>query len=94
MKRTDKPPYFVDGWGKNWYVVARNNKTIAKCPSKKWADKIAKLLIEAGVRDEDAVIAGRVKDCEMVMVEEVEHVRLDGHDHYLAYSLLEELIPS
>lgn len=38
--------YFVEGYGKDWYVVARNNKTVAKCPTKAWANKVAKLLIE------------------------------------------------
>jgi hypothetical protein len=46
------PKYTVDGWGKDWFVVARNNKTVARCSSKKWATKIATLLsIDASMAD-------------------------------------------
>jgi len=82
----------VDGWGKDWYVVSRNNKTVAKCPSKKWANKIAKLLIEAEAEKRERVIANRVDRCQQVLVDEVEHVRLDGYEHYLAHSLLEAVV--
>lgn len=87
------PKYFVEGWGKEWYVMSRNWRSVAKCPSKAFATKIAKLLIEAENRTEDAIIAQRVRSCRHVDIECVEHVRLDGHDHYLAFSLLEELVP-
>ena len=34
----------------------------------------------------------RLLACELVLVEGVEHVRLDGYNHYLAMSLLESLL--
>jgi hypothetical protein len=34
----------------------------------------------------------RLLACEPVEVDGVEHVRLDDHDHYLAYSLYEALV--
>jgi hypothetical protein len=52
-----KPRFFVDGWGKDWFVVSRNNKTVARCPSKKWATLITKLLIADAFREDMKVLA-------------------------------------
>lgn len=86
-----KPRFYVDGWGKDWFVCSRNHRTVAKCPSKKWANLLCKLLIEADKEKRERVLAGRLDSCESVMVDGVEHVLFDHHEHYLAYSLFESL---
>lgn len=36
--------YTVEGYGREWYVVSRNHRDVAKCHTREWAVKIARLL--------------------------------------------------